>query len=249
MLYHFQTQLFVPPTSSNQPILPKAPKPSQQNVLKNPEPSKPRFRPLLPRKMHYSPLKQISPILKKYNQKRYLPDLTSKKNKTALITRIDNVKTNIIVPKHVKNLEKIIKEKVLENDKVNLNNSTNEEHENQNTPVVNVEKSSPVSCNETPAENNEVSKASDCVDFNGNECDGPGDIDVVDEGDEEIIDDEAENLSQNEFDKSIPASNSVIKKHSSIKKKNKQQRDLESSLALLQPNLIDEDPKVISFCI
>ena len=249
-LYHFQTQLFAP-TSSSIPILPKVPKPNVRSIpLLKPDPPKPRFRPLLPRKMHYSPLKQISPILKKYNQKRFLPDHSSKKNSTAHIIKNENVKTSsIIPPKHVKNLEKIIKQEILEND---LNSNTNNVDENLNTPVVNkiVEKSSPHSCDETPVETNEISKTSDCVvDFNGNECDGSGDIDVVDEGDEEIIDDETEILSQNESDKSAPTSNSVIKKHSAIKKKNKQQRDLESTLALLQPKLIDEDPKVIFSCI
>lgn len=243
----FQTQLF---PSGIPPILPKALKPiAPSAVIVKAEPPKRKFRPLLPRKVHYSPLKQISPILKKYNQKRFLPSDHSSK-KPIHIVKNSNIKSSAIVPKHVKNLEKMIKKEVLENDNLNSNLSNGHKTENLNIPVRDnaVEKSSPRSCDETLAETNEISKMSDCVvDFNTNECDGPGDIDVTDEGDEEIIDDETETLNQNDSDKSTLVNNAVSKKHSAIKKKNKQQRDLESSLALLQPNLVDEDPKVILY--
>lgn len=212
-------------------ILPKKPKPGVAPPIVLQQPLKPRLRKLLPRRVHYSPLKQISPILKKYNQQRY-----SSQNTDHLYVKKTPIKSPAVSPIPKRNLRKILKKEVPE-DKKNSCSKADSDAENGDVSVLSdstVKKSS----QDEKEETGEIS----LIDSNANECSGPVELDVTDEGDEETIDDEQEVSPQHA---SSSAGSSVTKKHSVMKKKNKQQRDLESSLALLQPNLVDEDPKVI----
>lgn len=229
------------------PILPK---PFELIIsLKNEKtaPPKRKYRPLLPRKVHFSPLKHISPILKKYNQKRLMSSTNNNVNantKSVGFAKKLVIKPTLISSKPAGNRKGVISKDEPKRD--NLNSVVTDvngeiENANPNRLVKNLESSSPNTIKKKELSRKDASRSASEV--NGDECDGPAELEATEENDEEMMEDEPESSAPQQD--SISTSIVSSKKHSVTKKKNKQQRDLESSLALLKPNLVENDPKVI----
>lgn len=223
-----------------------------------------KLRALLPRNNHISPLKHISPILKKYNQKRHIMPSSPVNNSSRTRKCVQFAKRLVIKPPTITSNEPECSNSVNISDKSHMQRSgmnivntlvnTDLKRLNHNTAqteissqVINCDfdKASKVLSNTENLLNGERTKTSDCnLGLNTNECDVVVESEAVDDGDEEIVDDEPESTVQQD---SALTNCTISKKQSANKKKNRHQRDLESSLALLQPNILENDPKVLFF--
>lgn len=241
-------------------------------ITKTPE--KRKYNPILPRptissygttrnlQKHISPLKQISPILKKYSyQRRVLPRLQFP---SSPIKKINDKKPhkNIIVKQTSNKSETNIKSPIIHKEEQSLNipeitEITSNESKSEKLLLENNNVNDISSCElSTKLTNDKLDR--NCIqnsvesletDILQHEIDGMTeieshcDIDITEENGEgevedEVIDDESDLAAL------MAASTTICKKqHPLIKKKNKQQKELESTLALLAPELLESDPK------
>lgn len=260
-----------------------------QKANKPLEPKK--YNSIIPRGIHFSPLKQISPILKKYSQQRRIIPMVSFSTNSP----------------HKKSPFKALKPKPTNSTNSNIDNKLNGVSSNtqqllsysaaqstSDTELESNEKSHLVSRKDLPANKKDCSKhASLSTDKEDNVCDlttdktdnvcelptdtsdkvcelstnkdhkfcelstdkedkvcelstvskspkvSASETEVSDEVDEEVLEDEQESTAA-----VVAAAATTGKKHSISKKRNRHQRDLEASLALLQPTVGNDDPMV-----
>ncbi|XP_067144563.1 uncharacterized protein mute isoform X2 [Centruroides vittatus] len=240
-------------------------------ITKTPE--KRKYNPILPRptvssygtsrnlQKHISPLKQISPILKKYSfQRRVLPRLqfpsspikktTDKKSHKSVNVKLNFNKSETdskvcFSPKEDPTLTKpekpetVSKENNPEKTQIENTGNTDASCELSDKMTNNNIERSVIENSIEPLETDILQHEMDGITEIESHCD----IDITEENGEgevedEVIDDESDLAAL------MAASTTICKKqHPLIKKKNKQQKELESTLALLAPDLLELDPK------
>ncbi|XP_054714849.1 GON-4-like protein [Uloborus diversus] len=237
------------------PIAPAAEKNSlNAPTFDTPPPSKRKYCPILPRGLHFSPLKQISPILKKYSQQRRSVSMvpfnsaSPCKRKCTTFVKKPNNKPLPIKPKPVavdikqelpshdlKSVPSTATASNFKKEMKQVNNQQSNKEPNLVCSSVNKSFSNKVATQtKLRAPVNELNASLAPSVSKSNEAEA----EICDEVDEEAIDDEQDLVAL------MAASTTICKKQQSTsKKRNRLQRDLESSLALLQPNLIENDPK------
>ncbi|KFM58845.1 GON-4-like protein, partial [Stegodyphus mimosarum] len=237
--------------SSNMPLI----APSQNTSISPPvaispivckAPDRKRYSPILPRVSHISPLKQISPILRKYNQqRRIIPIIPFNANSACKVKPLgfakrQGIKLPVLQPKpSVLNFVETLPTKAPEQSKTivlsNQNISTTVRNDEVNGCLT---KNTSIVCNSVTTNGIESEKIQPVVTAKNNESQVTPEGEVSEEPDEDVLDDEQDLAA-------LMAASSTIckKKESASKKRNKLHRDLEASLILLQPNLIENDPK------
>ncbi|XP_035209402.1 GON-4-like protein isoform X2 [Stegodyphus dumicola] len=236
--------------SSNMPLI----APSQNTSISSPvavspivckAPDRKRYSPILPRVSHISPLKQISPILRKYNQqRRIIPVIPFNANSACKVkplgfTKRQGRKLPMLQPKpSVLNFVETSPIKAPEQSKTtilsNQNFSTTVRNDEINGCLT---KNTSIVCTSVTTNATESEKIQSVVTAKNNESQLAPEGEVSEEPDEEVDDEQ-------DLAALMAASSTICKKQQSAsKKRNKLQRDLEASLTLLQPNLIENDPK------
>ncbi|GIX68732.1 hypothetical protein CDAR_199522 [Caerostris darwini] len=195
-----------------------------------------KLNPILPR--GFSPLKQISPILKKYSQQRRLVPVLSlngiSPNKKRLPPKqyakpILKPALAIIFPKPDGLKDGAKKELLSLKKTVTFNASP--------SVLSSLSLSQAVSIPSIPE--TQIMKQTSSKSFIASTpLRTQPDTETLDEIDEDIIEEDHDLIST-----ATPANNTNGKKQAVSKKRNKLQRDLEASLALLQPTLMKDDPK------
>ncbi|CAL1274216.1 unnamed protein product [Larinioides sclopetarius] len=197
-----------------------------------------KLTPILPR--GFSPLKQISPILKKYSQQRrivpILPFNISSPHKRRYPPKqfakpfIKPAALNINISLKPENSsEPVCVEMPSARNKIGNENLSpvKEEKEDSSLTLQTSAQTAPVA-----VETEQISSDPLCA------SESQVETEILDEVDEEIAEEEQDLVS------SMAVTNNVNgKKQVVSKKRNRLQRDLEASLALLRPTLLREDPK------
>lgn len=208
------------------------------------EPKKyiPKSIPIIPRGMHFSPLKQISPILKKYSQQRRIVPIVSfssssphKKSpfKTLKPKPNSTIKNTDLKPSAISsNIQKLLTSSAAQTSSTTCDTARESHSVSEQDHVSNVEnKENRTEKTSLSTEREDKSTVSKSLKVSETE--------VSDEVDEEVMEDEQESTAA-----VVAAAATTGKKHSISKKRYRHQRDLEASLALLQPTVVKDDPMV-----